>query len=89
MSAVNVFGHHRNFFANFYDPLGFFGNTRDKGDKGIDSPQSPNAPSVDQIQQDEKKKQQQRLAARTNTVYTSPLGINESPNLEKKSLLGG
>lgn len=51
-------------------------------------PAPPPAPDPTKIAEDEKKKVQKRLANRTQTNFTSPLGAAEQANTDKKQLLG-
>lgn len=64
--------------------------TGKSNDKVEDSPKvdTPSAPDPNAIQEEEKKKAQQKAANRTKTVFTSPLGAFSDVNSEKKGLLG-
>lgn len=71
--------------GNFFS--GIFGGGKKDEQKALPPP--PAAPNPEAIAAEEKKKLQKRLANRTQTVFTSPLGASSSVNLERKQLLGG
>lgn len=84
-----LFNNHKNFFANFYDPLGVIPvNKREPKRPDQPQAQAPQTPNIESIKADELKKQQQKLAGRTQTIFTSPLGIDTSLNTENKTILG-
>ncbi len=66
---------------------GVFGGGKKKEKEDVPPP-APPAPDPTKIEEDEKKKTQKRLANRTQTNFTSPLGVVEQPNTDKKQLLG-
>lgn len=51
-------------------------------------PPPPPAPDPVAIEEDEKKKTQKKLANRTQTNFTSPLGAQESASVLKQTLGG-
>lgn len=61
----------------------FGGGKKDKADV---PPPPPPAPNPDSIVEEEKKKLQKKLANRTQTNFTSPLGILDQANVLKQKL---
>jgi len=49
-------------------------------------PPPPPAPNPQAIEEDEKKKLQKKLANRTQTNYTTPLGVQDQANVLKQKL---